>query len=625
MTGQSRRFNVGGLFLLAAGFAALTAPVSAIEWVSFVDETTTRLSGEALRTFADFREKDYAWGDVDNDGDTDLVVVRKEEFTTPGKDVNILFINENGVLTDRTTEFATASLHAGDSGFDTPTNDRDVQLADFDQDGWLDIVTAPTLSDGDPQEIGYPRIYMNLGCTGACNGTDDWLGFRYEPARIPTMLTWHSAAGYNPRFCSVAVGDLDGDDYPDLFFGDYDSGGGQAFEADYNDKLLMNEGATNPGHFVDDTFGNFPGEVSIPGFGLAEFEVSSFGASDVIADMNGDGYNDIVKQTSLNDPFYVGIAYNDPDDEGYFATYDVVNQLSPYFVAVGELNNDDMLDLVVVDDGDDRFLLNQGNGADDLADFLSYLFDFYNPGDGASGDDGFGGDAVIADLDNDGWNDVLIADVDVDDGPCQGTRRMHIYKNLGGNPGDQITLQEQTTGSNCEEFLGNPASCLVTGIPSNQLEGVHDVAVFDINGDGWKDMVLGRCTSTRVWINQPPVGPSGRVPDGNEVPGPQLILDKDGSTGLTLTLTFGDSCLLEDTNYGIYEGTLGDFTSHEQLVCSTAGATTVDVDVEPGGDSYYLVVPTNDFTEGSYGTDSGSVPRLQGADPCHAQAVGPCE
>jgi hypothetical protein len=34
--------------------------------------------------------------------------------------------------------------------------------------------------------------------------------------------------------------------------------------------------------------------------------------------------------------------------------------------------------------------------------------------------------------------------------------------------------------------------------------GTHDVAVFDLNGDGWKDLVLGRCNVTRIWINQSP-------------------------------------------------------------------------------------------------------------------------
>ena len=177
-----------------------------------------------------------------------------------------------------------------------------------------------------------------------------------------------------------------------------------------------------------------------------------------------------VKQTSLNSPLYVGIAHNSGAPEGFFDQYSVVNPYSPYFVSVGELNNDDRLDLVATDDGADRYYLNQGNDASGTAEFISYVFSF-----NVGGDDGFGSNSIIADLNNDGWNDVLIADVDVDIGSC--SRRMHIYRNLGGTPGSNVTLQEQTNQTNCGNGHGNPPSCLVANIPADMLQGVHDVAV----------------------------------------------------------------------------------------------------------------------------------------------------
>ena len=110
-------------------------------------------------------------------------------------------MNEGGVLVDRTAQYAAQSDVSGDQGFLTPTNDRDVELVDVDDDGWLDVVTATTLTDNSSKHLSHPRIYINLG---EIDGV--WQGIRHEDARMPQM---HATAG--PRFCSVASGDLDGD------------------------------------------------------------------------------------------------------------------------------------------------------------------------------------------------------------------------------------------------------------------------------------------------------------------------------------------------------------------------------------------------------------------------------
>ncbi|MHC5028371.1 MAG: FG-GAP-like repeat-containing protein, partial [Planctomycetota bacterium] len=428
-------------FVTQSGFA---------QWVDF-QEDPSRISAPNSLVSDDTEEKDYAWGDVDNDGDIDLIIVRKQPFTSTGKRENVLLMNENGVLTDRTSEYATASDVSGDEGFQTPTNDRDVILVDVDGDGWLDIVTAPTLTDNQDKHLSHPRVYMNLGESAGA-----WQGFRYEDARIPEM---HPNAG--PRFCSVAGADLteDGDGLPDLYFGDYDSGGSQIF--DYNNRLLINNGL---GFFSDQTAARLTDEMAL----------SAFGAATGMGDINNDGSIDVVKQTSLNAPTHVAVTYNNTGSPGFFNGYDVVNSQSPYFVSVGDLNQDGKLDLVITDDGTDVFLLNQGNGGDGQANFVSTAF----PDSG-----GFGGNSVIADLNNDGHNDVIITDIDVDISGC--TRRTFIYRNLGNLP--DVSFQEQGQV-----------------IPDNELTGVHDAAVFDINGDGWLDVVLGRCNGTTVWMNQPP-------------------------------------------------------------------------------------------------------------------------
>lgn len=462
-------------------------------WVQFSDETAARLVADPSVGVSDPNEKDYAWGDVDQDGDIDMICTRKEPFTTPGRRTNVLFMNENGVLVDRTAQYAVDSDIPGDQGFLTPTNDRDQLLVDLNGDGWLDIVTATTISEGQPKHISHPRIYVNKGEVAGV-----WQGFRYEDARIPQIFTITSPHAVAPRFCSVAAGDVDNDGDLDLYFGDYDSagaGGSSPENAadDVNDRLFINNGL---GFFTD----------SLETRMNASMLLSAFSMAAAIVDMNGDGVVDVVKDSALNVPQRVSISYNNLANPGFFNGFEAVYNNSPYHITVGELNNDGRPDMIVTDDGPDQYMLNVGNGADGFADFQTQPFSFL---DGGS-DDGFGGDNFIADLNNDGFNDVIITDADVDIPGC--SRRMHIYRNLGNVP--SVTLQEQG------------------GAAPWTPNGVHDLALFDINGDGWTDMVIGTCTGTQVWINIPPVNLQFAYPDG--IPG-QVTPNQTTSFRVTVT------------------------------------------------------------------------------------------
>jgi hypothetical protein len=483
------------------------------QWLEFRNETGTRLQAAAGLGASDPEEKDYAWGDVNHDGWIDLVVVRKEPFTTPGRRPNVLFINENGVLTDRTTEFASESDVPGDQGFLTATNDRDVVLADFNNDGWLDIATAVTISDVplpvQPKHISHPRIYMNKGAIGGV-----WQGFRFEAGRSPQLYVLQSngqpdlAQPYPGRFCSIAAGDVDNDGDQDLYLGDYDAGSfdnGEPAGKDLNDRLWINDGT---GVFTD----SYRTRMDV------NMLSSAFSTAAAIADMNGDGLMDIVKDTGLNadivGPQSVRIAYNravtpppgcsSADPTKCFDILQRPHNFAPYFVSVGDLNNDNRLDMVVTDDNEDRYRLNTGNDAlgqvvwDPTAFVVQRVSTENQTGE-------FGSQSLIDDLDQDGFRDVLISDVDVDDDSGSGgtgvscgsgvpTRRLHIYRNLGNVP--NVTLKEeaqQTTASS--GWKG------AVGLTVPDLRGTYNVAAFDVDRDGDDDLVLGRTCSTSVWAN----------------------------------------------------------------------------------------------------------------------------
>ncbi len=514
--------------LIAAALTGAAQAQNNINWVEFHQDDSL-LSGSGSTLLNDSQEKDYAWGDLDGDGWIDMVIVRKQPYTTSGPYPNVLLMNEGGVLTDRTAQYAASSDVAGDNGFLTPTNDRDVVIVDVDLDGWDDVVTSAAIGTSSPKHISHPRVYINRGNDGAGN----WLGLRFENARIPDFGTF-------PNFCGVGFGDLTGDGYPDLYFVHYQ----QAADVDLDDRLLINDGN---GFFSDESSSRMTNTMLD----------SSFGVSAVIADMNGDGVLDVLKDTALGSTGATGpkllISYNDPGNEGFFTLYDEPYFGAPYHANVGDLNNDGKLDIVLSDDGADRYMLNQGNDQFGRATWSSALS--FNL------DDGFGSNNLMADLDMDGWNDILICDVDVDIPSCG--RRLHIYHNRGGAVGGTVSMHEES-GSG---FTG------IRGLTSSQMSGTHDVAVFDIDRDGDNDLVIGRCNGTDLWINDTFTGGPGPI-------GTNYCTAVNNSVGLAgLASGFG-SLIASDNDVSLTASNLPN-SQFGYFVCSA----TQGLIINPGGSS----------------------------------------
>ena len=558
MSDNANLIRTGSRALLLALAALVAAPHAAaqIDWLSVTQDDSRMVSAPDVG-LDDVEERDYAWADLDKDGWTDLVIVRRQPFMTVGPRVNVLFMNESGFLVDRTGLYATASDVAGDMGFQTPTNDRDVEIVDVDLDGWLDVVTATTLSPGYPKHISHPRVYVNLG--NDVNGS--WLGLRYEAARIPDFGTF-------PNFCGLGSGDVTGDGYPDLYFAHYDS----MAAVDLNDRLLINDGT---GHFTDESALRMTPQMLLSGFG----------SSADILDMNGDGAADVVKNTGIGispGPARVVVSYNDPNNVGFFNILDTANLAQPYHVSAGDLNADGRPDLVTSDDFDDRYILNEGNdGLGRVKWSPDYKF--------GAPDDSFSNRNTIADIDGDGWNDVLVMDMDIIFVGCD--RRLHIYHNQGGVIGGFVDIHEEVGGG----YHG------VEGMTKTDLGGTWDVGVFDIDGDGDNDLVVGRCGGTDVWMNEPSnVGTNycdPAVPNSTGLPGTigatgsELVADND------LTLTAVD---LPPNQFGFFlasltqgfvanpggsqgnlclGGTIGRFTAQVQ---SSGGAGTFSIPVDLG-------------------------------------------
>jgi len=148
-------------------------------------------------------------------------------------------------------------------------------------------------------------------------------------------------------------------------------------------------------------------------------------------------------------------------------------------------------------------------------------------------------------------------------------------------------------------------------------------AIF-VQPGGWNDACLAGVTGDWVFevVYKPISCPGvGRIPDGDLMPGTPLTVSL--TTGGDVKLDWSASCSSSGTDFEVYEGTIGDYTSHMWKTCSTSGATTSTVTPAAGG-TYYLVVPTDGLLEGSYGIDSGGNQRPPASSACHTQQVGSC-
>ena len=160
-------------------------------------------------------------------------------------------------------------------------------------------------------------------------------------------------------------------------------------------------------------------------------------------------------------------------------------------------------------------------------------------------------------------------------------------------------------------------------LASCQLGGTFcgDPVAIDCNGGAvcfppWRSCSGCTCTATN----------EGKtcLPNASE-PGTvaTLYVAKSAIPG-DLDLVWTSSCRPSASDYGIYEGTLAVWYSHEPLQCSSAGALSATI-APSGGDRYYLVVAISGGFIGSLGTGSSGAERPDGLGSCgNDRALAPC-
>jgi len=186
--------------------------------------------------------------------------------------------------------------------------------------------------------------------------------------------------------------------------------------------------------------------------------------------------------------------------------------------------------------------------------------------------------------------------------------------------GDYIDLVSDATGAGVAytaTFNGEQDVYFVRLFPDCNENGILDAldlssgSSSDDDGNGLPD----ECDAAALFG-------AGAVPDGATVPGAPLTV-QNADFG-RLLLSWGPSCNPADNDFAIYEGIIGNFGVNSPRLCTTGGQANWVLS-PLAGDTFYLVVPLNDFigVEGSYGLKSPGVER-SAPNGCFPQAVLEC-
>jgi hypothetical protein len=373
-----------------------------------------------------------AWGDVNGDGRPDLFVgTFTDKARTDGQDPspNRLFLNTgNGFVS------------AAQPAVETRGRTSGAVFADLDDDGDLDLYVSnnrKVLASSTAEQLDPSRLFRNDG--GTFVDVTDASGV--------------AVADRNGR--SVGVLDYDGDGRLDLYVvADSLTGGGTRVS-----RLLHNTGGL---HFADAT-------------ALAGLPTNLAGLGVAVGDLDGDGWPDLVTTGGVTASGSYAKAYlflnrrdgtfvdiTPPD----LAWTPHTNEDWTAGAAVGDINRDGRLDLVVTDHFGSapdfpvapRVYLNRGNRPDGTP-ILDELHDA-----GLAPIPAKAPHVEIVDMDNDGWPDLYVS----------------VLLQTANGPAPYVYLQRRTS-------TGDPSFTAPTGSVSSYAPGGPTA---DYDGDGRADVLM---------------------------------------------------------------------------------------------------------------------------------------
>ena len=577
-------------------------------------------------------------GDINGDGYDDLVVGAPNYTNTQLQEGRVFVYNGSA---------------AGPSVTPSWTADGGVvngQLAstvagagDVNGDGYADLLVAsPVWSGGGTQ--GRAVVYL-----GSANG-------------LASTPAWSVIGPANAAFAAAggSAGDVNGDGFSDVILGAFNDSNGQT-----------NEGRA----YV--YLGSATGLATAPVWTAESNQVSALMGWSVAAagDVDGDGFGDVIVGSYLYDNgqtdegrawLFRGAASGPLAAASWILEPNAAGaQLGIAVASAGDVNGDGFADVLVSQNvgGSGRVSVHLGSGTG-LSMVAAWSLN------GVPGENFGAAVASAGDVNGDGYADMLVGSPNWGNGQGSEGRTLLFYGNdspdgkgtaarprqlrsftsdpiahlgasdasrsfqlglLGKNPFGRgpVGLQAEARPVGTP-FSGVPthsaplADSGVSGISFElpvtnlspavryhwRVRTIYEAARTPLLAHGpWRTMPWGAWTETML-----------RTAQDSAAEVTNLVMGK--SPGV-LTLDWNRSCLFNEIDWAIYEGTIGNWGASFARACSTNQGNFYSVPV-PSFSAFYLVVPKNGGREGSYGKTSAGLERPPAVNACLPQNVAAC-